>query len=104
MSCLIFLQNLANLMLRGLSLMYHSIEHSTQSCSCTFLNLTCRAVYDLTTVTNNELEHAQSNRHMVLLGVVDRRGRYRFIVLVQTCGECLASRSDVGLTVKKLKL
>ena len=33
---------------------------------------------DLTTLTYNiiELEHAQPNQHVVLLGVVDRRGRY----------------------------
>ena len=31
---------------------------------------------DLTTLTYIELEHAQPNLHLVLLGVVDRRGRY----------------------------
>ena len=34
-----------------------------------------RSVYDMTTLTNIELEHAQSIQHMAVVDVVDRHGR-----------------------------
>ena len=40
--------------------------------------------YDLTTLTYNELQHAQSKQHMAYLGVVNRRGqaKARFVAFV----------------------
>ena len=50
-------------------------------------------VYDLMTLTYIELEYAQSNQHILLLGrVVDRRGRYSHMIC-SACGKCLALRS-----------
>ena len=49
-------------------------------------------VYDLMTLTYIELEYAQSNQHIVLLVVVDRRGRYSHMIC-SACGECLALRN-----------
>ena len=46
---------------------------------------------DLTILTYIVLEHAQSSRHIVLLGVVNRRGRYN-CTICSAHGECLAER------------
>ena len=43
------------------------------------------------TLTNIELKHAQSNQHLVLLGVVDRSGRCN-CTIYSALGKCLATR------------
>ena len=54
-------------------------------------------------MTYIELEHAQLNQHVVLLGVVNRRGRHK-LMICSARGKCLVLRSRKKVSFSFLPL
>ena len=65
------------------------LDHNYMSCIVTESSsgslLTVLSVFDSSTLTYIELEHAQSKRHVALLGVADQKAIFATLVAGKTC-------------------